>query len=64
MCGIGQKPASWCDELSDDGVYCEEAIDLTGKRCKRARRMRRFLRKPQSECPLQKWGPEKVTDDG
>lgn len=64
-CGIGEDATGCCEELSDDEVYCELAIDLTGKPCQRAGRMRAFLRKPESECPRGTWGPEmKAIDDG
>lgn len=61
-CGIGKAEPGQCDEL-EEGTYCELAVELTGKLCRRGKRMRAFLRDPDSECPLGTWGPEKKADD-
>jgi len=54
-CGIGGLAATWCDELAEDGRYCEAAIDAGGEPCRRAGRMRAFLANPASRCPRGRW---------
>ena len=60
-CGVGRPPAAWCEQLSDDGQYCELVVDEDCKRCARAGRFRRFVRDAGRVCPAGRWGPADET---
>ena len=55
VCGIGAQPSTYCDELSDDGTYCELIVTTGCKTCQRAGKFRAFIADMNARCPLRKW---------
>lgn len=56
-----------CDEFYDG--YCEQVIDDKAvgskgcsKKCKLRRQMLKFLRDPDTECPIGRWHTQRITD--